>query len=163
MDLTDVLYCNRPLLQLKRLFLAAVMVAVAVAAALAAAAMEYLNQFPTTPLPDCHSHPPTIPLPLVMNLSQLAELNSYYDGLFYAFFSGFQGISICIKSLLIVKNGKADFHRMIFFFTIKTKGTAEPIEKKITNRFRNIIERSNISTGFFSNFFKLWGNNISKF
>ena len=26
---------------------------------------EYLNQFPTTPLPDCHHHLPTIPLPLV--------------------------------------------------------------------------------------------------
>ena len=27
--------------------------------------VEYLNQFPTTPLPDCHNHPQTTPLPQV--------------------------------------------------------------------------------------------------
>ena len=114
--------------------MAAVVVMVAAAVLAAAAAMEYLNQFPTTPLPDCHSHPPTIPLPLVMNLSQLAELNPYYDGLFYAFFLSFLIFwDFYIKSLLIMKKVK-QISVARFFFTIKTEETTEPIEKKIINR-----------------------------
>ena len=75
MDLTEGHYCNPPLLWLKRLLPAASTVPAAAASTAvrlelaAAQAMatvaEYLNQFPTTPLPDCHHHLPTIPLPLV--------------------------------------------------------------------------------------------------
>ena len=69
MDLTEGHYCNPPLLWLKRLLPAtaqapAVRLELAAAQAMATVA-EYLNQFPTTPLPDCHHHLPTIPLPLV--------------------------------------------------------------------------------------------------
>ena len=74
MDLTEGHYCNPPLLWLKRLLPAAstvpapastaVQLELAEAQAMATVA-EYLNQFPTTPLPDCHHHLPTIPLPLV--------------------------------------------------------------------------------------------------
>ena len=72
MDLTEGHYCNPPLLWLKRLLPvtaaqapAASTVRLELAARAMATVAEYLNQFPTTPLPDCHHHLPTIPLPQV--------------------------------------------------------------------------------------------------
>jgi hypothetical protein len=109
---------------LKRLFLAAaavlVMAAVVAAAALAAVAMEYLNQFPTTPLPDCHSHPPTIPLPLVMNplLASRTEFLLLRWPFFMPFFCSFwffRGFLYQEPSDLL-KNGNTDFRRTILFY-----------------------------------------------
>ena len=73
MDLTEGHYCNPPLLWLKRLLPAtaqapaastAVRLELAAVQAMATVA-EYLNQFPTTPLPNCYHYLSTIfnPIP----------------------------------------------------------------------------------------------------